>query len=91
MLLENVPGVTRVIDHPQGTKAEQSNHGHHYQEHNFSVYSELFPKKPMEFELTRDPHMKDPQRPYTISAAFRETVEDLNLEVWRILEKCASL
>ncbi len=51
---------------------------------NFLVYSILFQDKGMEFELTRDPHMKDPQRPYTISAMFRDCGhEDLYLEAWR--------
>ena len=91
VLLEGVRGEDRAVWHSKGFKAHQGNPGRHYQMQNFLVYSMLFQDKGMEFELTRDPHMKDPQRPYTISAMFRETIEDLSLEAWRILEKCASL
>ena len=87
VLLEDVRGVDRVVLHPKGSKEDQGNPGNpgsHYQQHNFFVYSKLF-EAGVEFELTRDPHMKDvPGRPYTISAMFRDCGhEDLYLEAWR--------
>ena len=78
-------GVDQVRWHPKGSKADQGNHGDHYQPHNFMVHSKLFPGKDMEFELSRHLHMKDPTKPFTITAMFRETAEELYLEAWRIL------
>ena len=88
-LLEQVPDVDRVIDHPEGTKAQQGNPGNHYQERNFFVYTTRYPDRPMEFELTRHTHMKQqPGRPFTLTAMFRDVGadhEDLYVEGWRIL------
>ena len=44
----------------------------------------------MEFELTRDPHMKAcAGLPFTVSAMFKETSEAVYKEAWRILaEAC---
>ena len=56
--LQAVPGVSRVIDHPKGSKTQQGNPGDHYQETNFYVYSEENPGRGMEFELTRNDHAK---------------------------------
>ena len=90
--LEGVRAVDRVEWHPKGSKAQQGNRGKHYQKHNFMVYSKLSPCTGMEFELTRNQHTKDPRRPFTISAMFKDTNEDLYLEAWRILaEACKGM
>ena len=78
-------GVDKVFLHPKGSKKAQRNDGNHYQPHNFIVHSKLFPGRDMEFELSRHEHFKDQTKPFTITAMFRETAEDLFLEAWRIL------
>ena len=78
-------GVDRVFWHPKGSKADQGNDGNHYQPRNFIVHSKLFPGRDMEFELSRHEHMKDRTKPYTSTAMFRETADELYLEAWRIL------
>ena len=89
-LLIAVPGVWQVIDHPKGTKAEQGNPGDHYQQQNFFVYSNTLDKHPMEFELTRNNHMKDPKVPFTVSACFKGPPPALVPEAWRILRKACA-
>ena len=71
--------------HPKGSKADQDNDGDHYQQHNFMVNSKVFPGKDMEFELSRHLHFKDKSKPYTVTAMFKETAEELYLEAYRIL------
>ena len=39
----------------------------------------------MEFELTRNQHMKGPHRPFTVTACFKQPVMKLIPEAWRIL------
>jgi hypothetical protein len=83
--LMKVQGVHDVILHPRGSKMAQGNMGNHYQEHNFHVYSKLWPAQPMEFELTRNLHSNGPKLPYTISAMFKEQNDDVYVEAWRVL------
>ena len=49
------------------------------------VYSKLWPAEPMEFELTRNQHSKDPNLPFTISAMFKDQNDDVYVEAWRVL------
>ena len=67
----------------KSSKADQGNAGNHYQERNFVVYSELYPKNGkngMGMELTRNTHMKYvPDRPFTVTACFKEQADDLRL------------
>ena len=83
--LQAVPGVSRVIDHPRGSKTQQGNQGDHYQETNFYVYTEYTPNRGMEFELTRNDHAKYRRVDFTVSAAFKPPPLDLASEAWRIL------
>ena len=83
--LQAVPGVSRVIDHPRGSKTQQGYQGDHYQETHFYVYSEENPDRGMEFELTRNDHAKDMRMDFTVSAAFKPPPPDLAQEAWRIL------
>ena len=86
-LLEAVPGVQKVVLHPKGSKQDQGNVGDHYQTWIFYVYSHLYPKHGMEFELTRHDHMKLlPDRSFTVTAMFKEQPDHVHLlEAWRIL------
>ena len=90
--LERVPGVAKVSW--QTTKTSQSNVGDHASERNILVYSSLSgPRpvsRPLEFEVTRNNHMKDPRVPYTVTVCFKTPPTDLIPEAWRILsEVCA--
>ena len=57
-------------------------------EQNLFVASRFGPgseSNPIEFELTRNRHMKDPRCPFTVTACFKEPTPDLIPEAWRIL------
>ena len=86
-MLQQVAGVTHV--EWQSSKTSQNNISEeHYMECNILVQSELQPESarhPMEFELTRNQHMKDKRLPYTVTACFKEPSPDLVPEAWRIL------
>ena len=86
-MLQEVSGVTHV--EWQSSKTSQNNISEeHYMERNILVQSELQPESvrhPMEFELTRNQHMKDKRLPITITACFKEPSPDLVPEAWRIL------
>ena len=72
-----------VVAHPQ-SKAEQNNHGDHYQERNFLVYSQAYPRHGMEFELTKHNHEKGGS---TISACYKtQGNRPRAMEAWRILK-----
>ena len=85
--LEAVPGVERV--EWQNGKASQRTVGDHYCEQNLLVYSNLAglgsASSPIEFELTRNQHMKDPHVCPTLTARFKDPPEGLIGEAWRIL------
>jgi len=81
--LTAVPGVMKVELHPKGSKHDQGNPGNHYQDHNFAVYSNKLPNTYMEFELTRNQHMEN--RPFTVSAMYKNPTWNLIPEAWRIL------
>ena len=84
--LEAVPGVTKVDW--QTSKRSQGNVGNHYCEHNLLVYSSTGPgsaSSPIEFELTRNQHVKDPRVKPTVTAMFKDPREGLIGEAWRIL------
>ena len=71
-----VRGVERVELHPKESKHQQNNHGNHYQDHNFVLYSEQTGGKAfIEFELTRYNHCEDiPEDSLqcTASACFKQ-------------------
>ena len=77
--LEAVPGVERV--EWQKGKASQRTVGDHYCEQNLLVYSNLAglgsASSPIEFELTRNQHMKDPHVCPTLTARFKDPTEGL--------------
>ena len=81
--LTAVRGVDRVELHPKGSKTQQGNHGKHYQDHNFAVFSSKNPKVFMEFELTRHQHMD--KEPFTVTALYKNPIKPLIPEAWRIL------
>ena len=82
-LLSAVPGVLTVVPHPK-SKSEQNNYGHHYQERNFLVYSQAYPRHGMEFELTTHNHEKGGS---TISACYKtQGNRPRAMEAWRILK-----
>ena len=67
------------------TKTSQRNVGKHYMERNLGVWV-IGLANPLEFELTRDPHMKEMiGRPFTVSACFKEQPIELHDDAWRIL------
>ena len=86
-LLEAVPGVERV--EWQTTKASQGDVGKHYCQQNLLVYSSIpgpgSASPPIEFELTRNQHMKDKRVTPTLTAMFKDPPEGLIAEAWRIL------
>jgi hypothetical protein len=84
-LLIKVHGVHKVILHPKGSKMALNHLGRHYQDHNFMVYSTLWPAVPMEFELNRGQHSNDPNLPFTISAMFKAQNANVYAEAWRVL------
>ena len=74
-MLKSVPGITDV--RWNSTKTSQRNVGRHYMERNIVVVSDLGPgsaSHPMEFELTRNDHMKDSRVPFTVTASFKEPI-----------------
>ena len=87
-MLQQVSGVTHV--EWQSSKTSQNNiskKGHHFGR-NILVQSRLGPESashPLEFELTRNQHMKDRRHPFTVTACFKEPSPDLVPEAWRIL------
>ena len=81
--LMNVPEVQMV--EWKESKRSQGNVGNHHFEHNLNVWVPGF-ARPLEFELTRDPHMVDMKgRPFTVSACFKEPPRALHADAWRIL------
>ena len=82
-LLSAVPGVLSVVPNPK-SKAEQRNYGDHYQERTFLVYSQMYPKHGMEFELTKYNHE---QCGSTISACYKtQSDRPRAMDAWRILK-----
>ena len=67
--LKSAPDVERV--EWKETKTSQGNVGDHYMEQNIDVWV-LGSARPIEFELTRNLHMKNIRgRPFTVSACFK--------------------
>ena len=87
--LQAVPGVEKV--EWQTTKASQGNIGDHYCEQNILVYSTLggpgSASSPLEFELTRNNHMKNKEVPFTLTVMFKDPPQGMIPEAWRILRK----
>ena len=85
-LLEAVPGVAHV--EYQTTKTSQGNIGQHYFERNLLVHSQTGPgsaSPPIEFELTRNQHVKDKTITPTVTAMFKDPKDGQVGEAWRIL------
>ena len=80
-----VPDVTQVDRHPAGTKSFQGDPGDHYQEHNFVVTTKRTEGHYIEFGLTRNDYMKDPDAPFTVTAMFKGGPVRYVEEAWRIL------
>ena len=88
-MLQQVAGVTRVEWQSSKTSQNNISEGHHFKR-NILVQSRLGPESashPLEFELTRNQHMKDRRHPFTVTACFKEPSPDLVPEAWRILTK----
>ena len=69
--LKKVPEVAIVAW--KEAKTSQGNGGFHYMERNIKVFVPGSANTPIEFELTRNQHMKDVSwRPYTLTACFKE-------------------
>ena len=87
VMLEEVAGVERV--EWQTSKTSQGNVGDHYCEHNLLVFSKMvgrsFACQPIEFELTRHQHTKDPEFTPTLTAMFKDPPDGMIGEAWRIL------
>ena len=72
----------------QTSKPSQGNVGNHYCQQNLLVYSSTGPgsaSSPIEFELTRNQHVKDQRVKPTVTAMFKDPPEGLIGEAWRIL------
>ena len=82
-MLKAVPNVEKVAWNTK--KTSQGNVGRHYCEQNILVTSSRDPSHAIEFELTRNQHMKDPVAPYTFTTCFKQPVMKLVPEAWRIL------
>ena len=86
-MLEAVQGVERV--EWQNGKASQGTGGDHYCEQNLLVYSNMAgpgsASSPIEYELTRNQHMKDPHVLPPLTVRFKDPPEGLIGEAWRIL------
>ena len=81
--LKSAPDVERV--EWKETKTSQGNVGDHFMEQNIDVWV-LGSARPIEFELTRNLHMKNLiGRPSTVSACFKNQSTELHGEAWRIL------
>ncbi|CAK0808294.1 unnamed protein product [Prorocentrum cordatum] len=64
------PGVLKVVD--TSSKTSQGNRGDHVFEHNLEVHLHREPHAALEFEITRNNHMKHMEgRPYTDTAMFK--------------------
>ena len=86
-MLQQVSGVTHVEWQSSKTSQNNISEGHHFKR-NILVQSRLGPESashPLEFELTRNQHMKDKRLPFTVTACFKEPSPDLVPEAWRIL------
>ena len=86
-MLQQVPGVTHVEWNTSKTSQGNPSKNHHM-ERNILVTSSRGPgsaSHPLEFELTRNQHMKDKRLPFTVTACFKEPSPDLVPEAWRIL------
>ena len=70
-------------------KASQGTGGDHYCEQNLLVYTNIAgpgsASSPIEYELTRNQHMKDPHVLPTLTVRFKDPPEGLIGEAWRIL------
>ena len=67
------------------TKTSQGNVGNHYMEQNLLVYMAGF-QKPVEFELTRNQHMKPaPGRSHTVTACFKQPPTGMEAVAWQVL------
>ena len=86
-MLQQVPDVTHVEWNSSKTSQGNPSKNHHM-ERNILVTSSRGPgsaSHPLEFELTRNQHMKDKRLPFTVTACFKEPSPDLVPEAWRIL------
>ena len=81
--LSKVPGIKEVKW--QSSKNSQGNAGNHECERNVLVVPAVAPNNVLEFEITRNNHMTDPNVPHTVSVCFKEPPRDLVGEAWRIL------
>ncbi|CAK0810847.1 unnamed protein product, partial [Prorocentrum cordatum] len=73
------PGVPKVLD--KSSKTSQGNRGDHVFEQNLEVHLHREPHVALEFEITRDNHMKHMEgRPYTETAMFKATASAARVE-----------
>ncbi|CAK0881623.1 unnamed protein product, partial [Prorocentrum cordatum] len=80
------PGVLKVVD--ASSKTSQGNRGDHVFEQNLEVHLHREPHVAMEFEITRNSHMKHMERrPYTETAMFKDPPPPKrhHAAAWRVL------
>ncbi|CAK0842179.1 unnamed protein product, partial [Prorocentrum cordatum] len=78
------PGVLKVVD--KNSKTSQGNRGDHVFEQNLEVHLHHEPHVALEFEITRNNHMKHMEgRPYTETAMFKDPPKRHHAAAWRVL------
>ncbi|CAK0842096.1 unnamed protein product, partial [Prorocentrum cordatum] len=78
------PGVLKVVD--KSSKTSQGNRGDHVFEQNLEVHLHREPHVALEFEITRNNHMKHMEgRPYTETAMFKDPPKRHHAAAWRVL------
>ncbi|CAK0844998.1 unnamed protein product [Prorocentrum cordatum] len=78
------PGVLKVVD--KSSKSSQGNRGDHVFEQNLEVHLHREPHVALEFEITRNSHMKHMEgRPYTETAMFKDPPKRHHAAAWRVL------
>ncbi|CAK0881622.1 unnamed protein product [Prorocentrum cordatum] len=77
------PGVLKVVD--KSSKTSQGNRGDHVFEQNLEVHLHREPHVALEFEITRNNHMKHMEgRPYTVTAMFKDPPKRHRAAAWRV-------
>ena len=74
----------------QTIKTSQGNVGRHWSEKNVLVHTSIglhvgSANPPIEFEITRNMHLKDIRAPFTVTAMLKDPPTRLIAEAWRIL------
>ena len=77
-------GDPQVVD--KCSKTSQGNRGNHVFEHNLEVHLHSEPDLALEFEITRNNHMKHTEgRSYTETAMFKDPPKLYHAAAWRVL------